>query len=283
MGHSDEMTAAGIGARAINGGVSMRAIACLSARRRVVLALLASLLFCLPGRQSSAQSGVAPRPPIRPPELSRPPPLPPAPPVPQPTNAPHLVVGAQGQSGVACLAALTASGVKAEAAPAPPAPLPDCGIAVPVRLAAIALATGTSLDLPERPIVDCAFAQIFTDYARNLIAPLGASMLGSRANSILTGPGYECRGRNRVNGARTSAHGRGNAIDLTSITLADGRKIAIESQKDATETAFIRVMRTAACGWFTTVLGPGSDAAHATNMHLDIERHGSSDRYRICD
>ena len=41
-------------------------------------------------------------------------------------------------------------------------------------------------------------------------------------------------------------------------------------------------LRTAACGWFTTILGPGSDAAHATHWHLDIERHGSSDRYRIC-
>ena len=42
-------------------------------------------------------------------------------------------------------------------------------------------------------------------------------------------------------------------------------------------------VRTAACGWFTTVLGPGSDAFHASNMHLDIELHGSSGSYRICE
>ena len=35
-------------------------------------------------------------------------------------------------------------------------------------------------------------------------------------------------------------------------------------------------------GWFLTVLGPGSDAAHSDHMHLDIQQHGSSDRYRIC-
>ena len=46
--------------------------------------------------------------------------------------------------------------------------------------------------------------------------------------------------------------------------------------------AVLATLRTAACGWFTTILGPGSDAAHATHWHLDIERHGSSDRYRIC-
>jgi hypothetical protein len=42
-------------------------------------------------------------------------------------------------------------------------------------------------------------------------------------------------------------------------------------------------MRTAACGWFTTVLGPGSDAFHANHMHLDIEKHGPSGSYRICE
>ena len=42
------------------------------------------------------------------------------------------------------------------------------------------------------------------------------------------------------------------------------------------------LIRVAACGWFTTVLGPGSDAAHAEHLHVDILQHGSSDRYRIC-
>jgi hypothetical protein len=41
-------------------------------------------------------------------------------------------------------------------------------------------------------------------------------------------------------------------------------------------------VRTAACGWFTTVLGPGSDSFHSNNMHLDIESHGASGSYRIC-
>ena len=32
-------------------------------------------------------------------------------------------------------------------------------------------------------------------------------------------------------------------------------------------------VRTAACGWFTTVLGPGSDAAHTDHLHVDIAPH----------
>jgi hypothetical protein len=38
----------------------------------------------------------------------------------------------------------------------------------------------------------------------------------------------------------------------------------------------------AACGWFTTILDPGSDPAHADHLHVDIQQHGSSGRYRIC-
>ncbi|WP_099514887.1 extensin family protein [Microvirga ossetica] len=41
-------------------------------------------------------------------------------------------------------------------------------------------------------------------------------------------------------------------------------------------------MRTAACGWFTPILGSGSDPAHADHLHLDVQQHRSSDRYRIC-
>ena len=41
-----------------------------------------------------------------------------------------------------------------------------------------------------------------------------ASMLGSPVAALDTGPAYECRARNHVAGAKTSAHGKGIAIDL---------------------------------------------------------------------
>jgi hypothetical protein len=256
---------------------------CTIASRGVVLTLLCLLSLCAATNPSFSQTGEAPAPPVSPAPAATPQPPPKSTPKPRPAKAPHPVVGAEAQSAAACLAALTASGAKAESVPAPPASLPDCGIASPIRLSAITLASGGTLDLPDKPIINCPFARVFADFARDLLAPLGASMLGSPVTAIETGPGYECRGRNRVSGAKTSAHGRGNALDMTSIALADGRRIAVERQKNATEILFVRSMRIAACGWFVTVLGPGSDAAHATNMHLDIEQHGSSERYRICD
>jgi hypothetical protein len=182
-----------------------------------------------------------------------------------------------------CLARLTASGVKAESVAAPPAPLADCGIPTPVRLTSIALAAGGPLDLVDRPILDCEFAIVYADYVRNLMAPLAMSILGSPVSRLATGPGYDCRGRNGVFGAKTSAHGKGIAIDLAAIMLADRRRIAIAHPADSREALFLGAMRKAACGWFTTVLGPGSDAAHAEHLHFDILRHGSSENYRICE
>ncbi|MBV9569336.1 MAG: extensin family protein [Hyphomicrobiales bacterium] len=241
------------------------------------LAVAAALLSCS-GVASAAQK--PPQPPPRP-TMPATKPAPAQPPTPAPAPSPPA---AQPQEdAAACLAKLSAGGVVAESVPAPPATLPDCSSVNPVRMSLIHLASGATLDLPGKPIVNCAFALVFSDYARNLLAPLGASMLGSAVVALDTGPAYECRPRNHVAGAKTSAHGKGIAIDLAAIVLADHRRIGIAHPADANETLFLQTMRHAACGWFTTVLGPGSDAAHAEHFHFDILQHGSSDRYRICE
>jgi hypothetical protein len=182
-----------------------------------------------------------------------------------------------------CLAKLSASHVEAQPVPAPPGQLADCGIAAPIRVTSITLANGSTLDLPDRPILDCAFGATFSEFVRDLMAPLAAAMLGSPIVALATGPGYECRNRNRMPGAKTSAHGKGIAIDLAEIKLNDGRRIGVAHQANAAEELFVETTRRAACGWFTTVLGPGSDSAHAEHFHFDVMRHGSSDNYRICE
>ena len=186
-------------------------------------------------------------------------------------------------AAAACLAELSASHVEAQVVPAPPAQLGDCVIAAPVRVTSIALANGAMLDLPDRPILDCAFGLTFSEFVRDLMAPLAAAMLGSPIVALSTGPGYECRSRDRAAGAKTSAHGKGIAIDLAEIMLNDGRRIGVAHQTNAAEELFVETTRRAACGWFTTVLGPGSDPAHAEHFHFDVMRHGSSDNYRICE
>jgi hypothetical protein len=224
------------------------------------------------GASVTALADEPPLPPPRPPELatpakpSEPPPPPPAP---------------KAEAASTCLAQLIADGVSAEAATAPPASAEGCGIAEPVRLSSIT-AEGEPVSLPDHPLIACEFASVLADYVRLIVAPLGEATLHARVAAIETGPGYDCRPQDRIAGARISAHAKGLAVDFMAITLTDKRRILVERQTGADEASYFRAIRTAACGWFTTVLGPGSDAYHANNMHMDIEPHGSSGSYRIC-
>ena len=182
-----------------------------------------------------------------------------------------------------CLAKLVAGGVGAEAAPAPAPSAEGCGIDAPVRLSSITVMGSDVVSLPDRPLLDCEFAAVLADYVALIVAPLGQAMLHAKVAAIETGPGYDCRTQDRLAGARISAHGHGLAVDFVAIAFADKRRLVVERQSGADEAAYFRAVRTAACGWFTTVLGPGADAFHASNMHLDVERHGSSASYRICE
>jgi hypothetical protein len=182
-----------------------------------------------------------------------------------------------------CLAKLIATGASAEAASAPATSVEGCGIDAPVRMSSITASGGDVVSLPDRPLLACEFATVLADYVRLIVAPLGQAMLHAKVAGIETGPGYACRTQDRIAGAKISAHGHGLAVDFVAIALADKRRILIERQTGADEASFVRAVRTAACGWFTTVLGPGADSFHANNMHLDIEQHGSSGSYRICE
>jgi hypothetical protein len=224
------------------------------------------------GASAQVMADERPLPPPRPPELA-----PPAKPAPQPPPS------APSDGPAICLAKLVAAGASAEVAPAPTTSLEGCGIDAPVRLSSIKVMEGDVVTLPGRPLLDCRFAAVLADYVRLIVAPLGPAMLHARVAAIETGPGYECRTQDRIAGAKISAHGHGLAVDFIAIALADKRRLLVERQTGADEASYFRALRTAACGWFTTVLGPGADAFHASNMHLDIEQHESSASYRICE
>jgi hypothetical protein len=214
-----------------------------------------------------------PLPPPRPPEFAAPAE---APLKPQ-SEAPH-----EGAL-TTCLAKLIASGASAEAASAPATSVEGCGIDAPVRLSSITASGGDVVSLPDRPLLACEFALALADYVRLIVAPLGQAMLHAKVAGIETGPGYACRTQDRIAGAKISAHGRGLAVDFVAIAFADNRRVLVERQTGADEASYFRAVRTAACGWFTTVLGPGADSFHTNNLHLDIEQHGSSGSYRICE
>jgi hypothetical protein len=120
-------------------------------------------------------------------------------------------------------------------------------------------------------------ATALVDWIRTDIAPLAAS-LGSTISDLDNFDSFECRGRNRIAGARLSEHGRANALDVRALKLADGRSISLTDRTVPRELR--ETVLHSACARFPTVLGPGSDWYHEDHIHLDLmERRGN---YRIC-
>jgi hypothetical protein len=245
------------------------------ARMSIRAFFIITAIFAFPLQASSA-SNAAPLPPPRPAEAPSHP-------------APNDLARAEQTKPTptidqACLDRLSAAGIEFEPVTLPRAVNPECAIATPVRLKAVKLTPRwrTSVRLPEEPTLSCQFGEQFGHWLRDLVAPLIAGELAVELKSVHTGPGYECRNRSRAEIGKISAHASGLAVDVASFELANGEILRIKPNGDEQLRATVDAIRVAACGWFTTVLGPGSDAAHAEHMHVDILQHGSSDHYRIC-
>ena len=152
-----------------------------------------------------------------------------------------------------------------------------CGARDAVLLQRIILPDHTEVAVEPPAKMRCEMAEAITDFVRDDLAPAAAA-LGSPLRAIENHDSYDCRGRNRVIGAKLSEHGHANALDIRSIRLKDGRVVR-PSDADASLT-FRTTMKAAVCNRFTTVLGPGSDGYHEDHIHMDrAERRGG---YRMC-
>ena len=166
----------------------------------------------------------------------------------------------------------------------PPVAEGDCGIPLPVKLQSLMIGDHT-IAFGAEPILDCRLAERLADWIGNVVEPLARHHLGSGLAAVETGPGYACRKRNNQATGKLSEHAKGNALDIAAFDLSDGRRIAVRPADRPTPavTTFLAAVRETACGYFLTVLGPGSDAAHAEHLHLDLGPHGRTLNYRICE
>lgn len=153
----------------------------------------------------------------------------------------------------------------------------QCGIDDPVTLDAVVLRDNTHIALNPPALLRCDMATAVAKWVREDMAPI-AVHLGSPLRGIENYDSYDCRGRNRVVGAKMSEHGRGNALDVKALKLASG---AVAHLTDTHVSKEVRnALRTSACSRFMTVLGPGSDGYHEEHVHVDLapRRHA----YSIC-
>ena len=197
--------------------------------------------------------------------------VPAIPPVPPPTT----------DQASTCLAALAAAGTSFAPVPQPETS-PACQVDTPVRLNSFATKAGV-VKLPDQPIFKCAFALKLSQFVDEKMQPLALQSTGSTVVAMGTGPGFNCRGRNGDSSAKMSEHAIGDAVDIEYIKLANKSQIQVKDALNVQSPsfAFLRDLRASACTEFTTVLGPGANAAHAEHFHLDLEvRRGG---FRLCE
>ena len=154
---------------------------------------------------------------------------------------------------------------------------PGCGGPDVIYVERITLPDRTEVAIEPPATLRCETAEAIASFVRQDLAPATAAM-GSTLSAIENFDSYDCRGRNRVAGAKLSEHGLANALDIRSLRLKDGR--VVRPADSAAPSAFRIAMKAAVCDRFTTVLGPGSDGYHEDHIHVDrAERHSG---YRIC-
>ncbi|MPZ37812.1 MAG: extensin [Rhizobiales bacterium] len=143
-----------------------------------------------------------------------------------------------------------------------------CGGADIVRLEAVVMSDNSRVEINPPAVLQCSMAEAIANWVRDDLAELAAFNLGSRVRSVRNYASYHCRPRNNIIGAMMSEHGKGNAIDVRSITLVNGQTI------DPTDVHVAREFREgwkkSVCARFSTVLGPGSDGYHENHIHVDL-------------
>jgi hypothetical protein len=138
--------------------------------------------------------------------------------------------------------------------------------------------------LSDQPTLNCGFAYKFMSWLKVEASPTVTTATQKKIAALGTGPGFQCRGRNGDMSARLSEHAFGNAVDIERIKMADGEIIDV---KDAITSGAkfqpaLAALRATACQYFTTVLGPGTNSAHATHFHFDLARRGKKGNHKMC-
>ena len=141
-----------------------------------------------------------------------------------------------------------------------------CGVESPVSVTSV-----DGISLTPAATIDCTTAKALKTWVQKGLRPaLGAS----EPARLRVAASYTCRSRNNVRGAKISEHGRGKAIDIASVVLANGKDLTVRQNFRTLRKAY-----KAACGIFGTTLGPGSDGYHEDHMHFDTARQRSGGAY----
>lgn len=152
-----------------------------------------------------------------------------------------------------------------------------CYVANPIKITSL----GAGVAMKPAGTLNCPTALALAEWVRGAVVPAAKRELGAAPTSITQASTYVCRSRYNRPGARISEHAFAAAVDIAAIRFKSRDAYEVKRQTAAAERRFQAAIRGAACEYFTTVLGPGSNAAHETHLHFDTaERRGG---YRLCE
>ncbi len=150
------------------------------------------------------------------------------------------------------------------------APIDDggaCRIDHPVQV------SGLSGNVAMKPAatLTCGMALAFASWTKDELTPSARWRYLSGVKTIHQGSSYSCR---RIAGTSVaSEHSKGNALDVMRIELRNGKDIDVRKPGwfSFRERGLLNNVRAGGCEYFSTVLGPGYNAAHADHFHFDIK------------
>ncbi|MCX7286062.1 MAG: extensin family protein [Rhodobacterales bacterium] len=131
-----------------------------------------------------------------------------------------------------------------------------CGVEDPVAVTSIA-----GVKLSQTATVDCSIAKALNQWVDEVAQPA----FDGNLVELQVAAHYICRSRNNIKGAKISEHGKGRAIDISAFVLSNGKTLTVVDNYNR----LLRGIYKAACPYFRTTLGPGSDGYHENHFHFD--------------
>lgn len=142
------------------------------------------------------------------------------------------------------------------------------GCSLPHPIEITRLSERIRLDPPAT--LECETALAAARFFQSAASDLARKHFKSDLVAVRQASGYVCR---PINGGKNlSEHAFGKALDIAGLAFSDETEIEVTQYGDGGEPAgFLKELRAAACGPFSTVLGPGTNADHEDHFHLDMK------------
>ncbi len=158
-----------------------------------------------------------------------------------------------------------------------------CRVRSPLSLTGVVV-DGREVPLSNPAVIGCALAGQVAEWVGRVDA-YTRTVFKSGVAELRVGTSYQCRSRNHQEGTPMSEHSFADALDVTGFTLADGTILSLPDDwtGSGVEARAMRYAHDAACGLFTTVLGPEANSLHKDHLHVDLGCHGATCTYRICE